>query len=239
MKLHNLLLTAALIFAAGTVSAKNDKDKDKDKDKNKPKDYSEFLSVNREEGMNTINIAVFRMDQGWNYTLVGYKIVDNNLVKVQDLADMSANANNRPNLIASGKANVKEAVATIEDLPNDVRKGLNTHAQNIYQFSVEIPEEVTVLGIVGGNGQGGTEESIHVGTATDKDNFWTIVENKIVYFGKSNWIGKYNNGAMFLIGGEKMDKFGAPLPAPVVTLLIALGFGAALVMYRNRKQVKA
>ena len=32
---------------------------------------------------------------------------------------------------------------------------------------------------------------------------------------------------------------GAPLPAPVVTLLIALGFGAALVMYRNRKQAKA
>lgn len=32
--------------------------------------------------------------------------------------------------------------------------------------------------------------------------------------------------------------FGSPLPAPVVTLLIALGFGAALVMYRNRK-VKA
>lgn len=32
---------------------------------------------------------------------------------------------------------------------------------------------------------------------------------------------------------------GSPLPAPVVTLLIALGFGAALVMYRNRKQVKA
>ena len=32
---------------------------------------------------------------------------------------------------------------------------------------------------------------------------------------------------------------GSPLPAPVVTLLIALFFGAALVMYRNRKQVKA
>ena len=32
---------------------------------------------------------------------------------------------------------------------------------------------------------------------------------------------------------------GSPLPAPLVTLLIALGFGAALVMYRNRKQVNA
>lgn len=33
--------------------------------------------------------------------------------------------------------------------------------------------------------------------------------------------------------------FGSPLPTPVITLLIALGFGAAFVMYRNRKQVKA
>ena len=34
-------------------------------------------------------------------------------------------------------------------------------------------------------------------------------------------------------------RFGSPLPTPVVTLLIALGFGAAFMMYRNRKQVKA
>ena len=33
--------------------------------------------------------------------------------------------------------------------------------------------------------------------------------------------------------------FGQPLPAPLATLLIALGFGAAFVMYRNRKQAKA
>lgn len=33
--------------------------------------------------------------------------------------------------------------------------------------------------------------------------------------------------------------FGQPLPAPLATLLIALGFGAAFVLYRNRKQVKA
>ena len=33
--------------------------------------------------------------------------------------------------------------------------------------------------------------------------------------------------------------FGQPLPAPLATLLIALGFGAAFVVYRNRKQAKA
>ena len=33
--------------------------------------------------------------------------------------------------------------------------------------------------------------------------------------------------------------FGSPLPTPVVTLLIALAFGGAFVMYRNRKQARA
>ena len=39
-------------------------------------------------------------------------------------------------------------------------------------------------------------------------------------------------------GGVKgsVSVFGAPLPTPVVTLLIALGLGAAFVLYRNRKQ---
>ena len=37
-------------------------------------------------------------------------------------------------------------------------------------------------------------------------------------------------------GGETV---GQPLPTPIVTLLIALAFGAAFVAYRNRKQVKA
>ena len=54
-----------------------------------------------------------------------------------------------------------------------------------------------------------------------------------VYFGK-----------LVSDSGEGNDKsaevtFGQPLPAPVVTLLIALAFGGAFVMYRNRKQAKA
>ena len=54
-----------------------------------------------------------------------------------------------------------------------------------------------------------------------------------VYFGK-----------LVSDSGEGNDKsaevtFGQPLPAPVVTLLIALAFGGAFVMYRNRKHAKA
>ena len=40
-------------------------------------------------------------------------------------------------------------------------------------------------------------------------------------------------------GNTAKVTFGSPLPTPVITLLIALGLGAAFVMYRNRKQVKA
>jgi len=56
---------------------------------------------------------------------------------------------------------------------------------------------------------------------------------------KSSW--NLNNGALFLVAVNEKSTgpAGSPLPAPVVTLLIALGFGAALVMYRNRKLAKA
>ena len=40
-------------------------------------------------------------------------------------------------------------------------------------------------------------------------------------------------------GNKAKVTFGEPLPTPVITLLIALGFGAAFVMYRNRKQARA
>ena len=43
----------------------------------------------------------------------------------------------------------------------------------------------------------------------------------------------------FGIYGEASETVGSPLPAPVVTLLIALACGAGFVLYRNRKQVKA
>ena len=69
-----------------------------------------------------------------------------------------------------------------------------------------------------------------VPNVSNQFHFYTTEETpaNVVYFGKSS-----DNGH----GNDKSARisFGAPLPAPVVTLLIALGFGAALVMYRNRK----
>lgn len=41
------------------------------------------------------------------------------------------------------------------------------------------------------------------------------------------------------VPSDPLPQQGQPLPAPVTTLLIALAFGGAFVMYRNRKQVKA
>jgi len=237
MKIQNILLAAAILFTTSTVFAKNDKEKKPKKEKKvEASSYTEFNEMDRTDAMNDdMYVSVFRMDSGWDYFLVGYTAGSTTPVLIKD---MSANAANRANLIASGKENVREALATIDGLPEDVEEGLNKHAISIYQFSVSIPEEYEAIGLIGGKGVGNLAEALK-STANNGNDFFSIGDGNVIYFGKSNWVGKYQNGAMFLMGGEKLDQFGAPLPAPVVTLLIALGFGAALVMYRNRKQMKA
>ena len=64
------------------------------------------------------------------------------------------------------------------------------------------------------------------------------------YYDSSLGLGYFThegNSILFDDGKGNTAKvtFGSPLPTPIITLLIALGFGAAFVMYRNRKQVKA
>ena len=98
-----------------------------------------------------------------------------------------------------------------------------------------ITTAVESLGIIGVNGNSGhyVFSSNNV-PAKNNGNGWLfyVDENlEVISFDATKDKGKGNYAAEIT--------FGAPLPAPVVTLLIALGFGAALVMYRNRKQVKA
>ena len=91
--------------------------------------------------------------------------------------------------------------------------------------------------------------STQYGVRAYKSNGGGSAEKKICFSGVNspiqsggfNFIG--NAASNQIVFGKGNDvkgvvSFGSPLPAPVVTLLIALGFGAALVMYRNRK-VKA
>ena len=99
------------------------------------------------------------------------------------------------------------------------------------------------IGIKGRNGsQNQIVYSADNDQATNKTHFSDKDTETVLFFGKN----KFKNGqiaAVITAGGSYIDgdggTIGQPLPTPVVTLLIALGFGAALVMYRNRKQLKA
>ncbi len=226
MKLSNLLLTAALFVSATIAFAKPKVDMS---------NVSDFLTMERSESTNTLNIKMFRMNNGWNYYVNGYtQGTGENADPV--LSYRSLLSKDDQYLVSSDKSKIQKIIAGMENLPEDVRAGLNQHAIGIYEFSIPVTDDIIEIGLAGGNGNGAFVESVWQRSATNGNDFWSIGDGNIIYMGKGNWVGQYNNGAMFLVGGEP---FGAPLPAPVVTLLIALGFGTALVMYRNRKQVKA
>ena len=248
MKLHNLLLTLAFFSVACFAFAANDKNKEeKEKKEKKEKivvsSHADFTSMANTESLTTLNYTVFRMngvdeeEGGWDYSVIGYiyeRDAENNI---------NLSSNPTPKTLLDLKADdegwitdesqIASAIKGL-DLPEDVEAGLKKHAKAVYNLSVEVPDTVDKIGLMGGKGNGNTVASIS-GEANNGNQFFSIGEGNCIYFGKSNWLGKYNNGAMFVDGVPA----GSPLPAPVVTLLIALGFGAALVMYRNRKQVKA
>lgn len=101
--------------------------------------------------------------------------------------------------------------------------------KRIYTFTLNIPYDengVPAVTSIGVKGRDGGDSAINIPVKKGHFHFYET-EDGALAFGK----GGNNVKAEFT--------FGQPLPAPVVTLLIALGFGAALVMYRNRKQVKA
>ena len=103
-------------------------------------------------------------------------------------------------------------------------------------------ETTEMIGFAGRNGDG---KKLVFSPVNDPETngfyFSDKKTNSILFFGDN----QFKNGqikAQIMSGAAFVDKggpMGAPLPAPVVTLLIALGFGAAFVMYRNRKQAKA
>ena len=93
---------------------------------------------------------------------------------------------------------------------------------------IVLPEGVTHVGVFA------LTKKVYSGdNATDKFRFYREKDSQFlerkVSFGKLDDNGKGNSHSADII-------FGAPLPTPVVTLLIALGLGAAFVLYRGRKQ---
>jgi len=112
----------------------------------------------------------------------------------------------------------------------------------VYKFEVPLTDangvryDIKKIGIVSDK----TETDASVSTVNipgNGDFFYYISKTRTLNDGTisyGNLTGKDNKEHM-----KAEFTFGQPLPAPVVTLLIALGFGAALVIYRNRKQAKA
>ena len=73
---------------------------------------------------------------------------------------------------------------------------------------------------------------------TEPDLFY-IIDSKQNETLNKNYYLAFGNSAHADNRTDPEIAFGQPLPAPLATLLIALGFGALFVMYRNRKQAKA
>lgn len=235
MKLHNLLLTAALFISTGVVFATQPA----------AETIPDFQNIPRESSVSSINVTVFFLNDDWDYALVGYndtsKIQETELLKSSETEIAAGDYTKVEGTLIAKKPAVKKLISEqLTDLPKKVADAMVEHAENVYQFSVPIKEDASTIGLRGGEGIGNTAYSSD--EATNNNMFWaigdTVADGQIVFFGKSNFLKNYNNGAMILVGGKELAPVGSPLPAPVVTLLIALGFGTALVMYRNRKQAK-
>ena len=102
---------------------------------------------------------------------------------------------------------------------------------------ISLDEGVTQVGVWAyqGNGGGAPEkkDAYSAGAISNGAGFHFSNTGTVISFGKES------DKASVDFGENGGGTFGAPLPTPVATLLIALGFGAALVMYRNRKQARA
>ena len=214
MKLHNLLLTAAL-FLTATVSFAAIETITTTKD---GKTYTGYAwSVDKDT--NNITVTLTRSNSNgngtWSYELFAYK----------------------------GGANSKDWSYTLNEENADSYKKVKN--EQIYTFHIpltgpnNVDYDITSIGIISDK----TSTSASISTenifAKDSDFFYylskeTGAKDNTISYGKIT--GKPGKEKEHM---KAEFTFGQPLPAPVVTLLIALGFGAALVMYRNRKQAKA
>lgn len=96
-------------------------------------------------------------------------------------------------------------------------------------YTFDVSETGTRIGVWAKNGNGGGNKDKH------------LVYSDANIAGNNDFSFSFTdpNSATFSFGKEHVMgevTFGSPLPTPVVTLLIALGLGAAFVMYRSRKQ---
>ncbi len=238
MKLHNLLLSAALLLTIGAASAfaadpaTEDTLTETTYTLNTPTNGGFYYATS---GNNTLTVTLLQYagtaesTQGWTYYAVGYKA--DGTTKTFEQALTLDNTN------VTGRELTDAEIATLKTYRTPDGDGL--HA---YEFTVSFDAETTEkIGFAGRNGADNKLVYSPINEAPSNGyHFSDKGTESILFFGKK----EFKNGNLkaqimssaAYVNGENGGAMGAPLPAPVVTLLIALGFGAALVMYRNRKQ---
>jgi len=235
MKLSNLLLAATVFFAAGITIA-DAKPKEKEEQAQLSND-TESGNPTFSWGGNSATVTLFVANDGWDsYFVCGYD-KDGNIVS--GTKTRVATSDNLTNLTA---AQVLEDFDVPETAKENIAKFTGTH--KAYQLEVAFGDNVETIGLIGGGNNDGEKFLVYsYDNITKKKSFFSAIDDNgnILYLGTDNWSSglKFNNGAVFLVGagqGGAGGTFGTPLPTPVVTLLIALGLGAGLVMYRSRKQ---
>jgi hypothetical protein len=233
MKLHNILLTAALFISAGIASALDESPADEETIQSFTFNTANNVYYWQTAGNNTLTVTLMQYkgeatdEDGWTYYAVGYD--KDGIAWEQALTLENENISGTE---ITGKD--KAALPTYRNGDFDA-----------YKFDVSFNDkEIEKIGIRGRNGSGNQNVySADNNQATNKTHFSDQNTETVLFFGKN----QFQNGtiaAVITAGGSYVNNgnggnMGAPLPAPVATLLIALGFGAALLMYRNRKQVKA
>lgn len=256
MKLHNLLLTAALFLSAGAVFAKNDA-KEILGDLSLTAEDSYHWDIVQKDGSeitgSMLKIVMVRMngnsdkvDTGWRFK-VGSYTDDGQSILYTSLSDLN------------GKSIDYDDELIKANMTSEQVNAVHKYAHGGFLFNIPV-EDLTVaeLGLVGkdqtedlSEEQKANVESIRNTASSSDYKFYTVEGTNILYYGSitENSSTYPNNGAFFIVSlnttyqekeigaGGGSGSNGQPLPAPIVTLLIALGFGAVLV-YR-RKQARA
>ena len=221
MKLRNLLLTAALFLTAGIVSAIDAITPEQNNDPVFQKGSDGYWTTT---GNNTLDIVVIEKAGGYNYALFGYNTATESWTKLADLN--------------SGEAVTGQAKEEYRQMYKDFGgPGNSFNGAKVYELDVTFDNtNIEKVGILGWNGSLNQTVLSALNNPATNGSIFTFLpqyENAVAFNNKKNLKG------IVVLKDASYQSSGAPLPTPIVTLLIALGFGATLVMYRNCKQAKA
>ena len=236
MKLHHILVAAAILFAAGIAFADDEKGNGSGNGHNSGSSnsatifsVSDYLTMDRSRTTTPMNVMMFRMNYGWKDSEPGYTDINE-----QSFLSSSVLSREKEYLYSNDDEKGRTDIAGM-DIPDDAEADLSRDDISIYQLSIPFSDGLEEVSLPGGRGN--SSASIYLSPDANGNDFFTFGEDNAIYFGKGNWIGQYSNGAMSLADAES-NFHGIPLSISVITLLAVLGSGTAFVMYRNRKRTK-